>query len=833
MTNPSSVAPNLQTTSLYVAVAKCLNDSHGYSADEVEHFMTVLEVPQSAKGLWTVSTRINREIASLLRQSRDGTCVDFCNSVLPICVILENSAEVFSAFPDFRLQPNSDKPNERPGFLLSSPLYGTLWKGCDFSQLIPQYSSLRAHFAAGYLEFSPELQSRPHVLQIASTHIRRLGSQLPESECEARDRNALVRSALQQLPTTWVGRKQFAHSLNDIAQTVSLQQRFLKEVESLEYVADIISGRLPDERPRTKGNHNGTGVESGPVWGGFGEPLALPRNVDEQEFFLLVERIGGDSDPEHLSGLDSGLDQADIRESELEIRIPNEHGALDTDRDRIYHIGNSHLAEVVAMANQMFPFSRSQLDDDGLSHLIAILEHLPESPKNPETLETIALLKLHLITGQSIERCHAAVLGCADTTDQLTVDLDRGTYSFTPWHPSGHAKPAAPLTLRLPTSTAITLRDLQRRPGSDQKRLFNFDFRILAERIKRGIRKTNGDHGYEISLTAIGKVLYQTITQLAGGDQSPAILITGALDHGGYVPATYSRWPTENLRAVHESAIARMLKKPLNEIFGSSTRKTTQTFGSTFVPTTAKIANFVRQAIAKVTSTQQLPPRGLGLIETQEAYAAYVHSMFAFATGWRPATAPLPDMRLIDMSTGFAQLSDKDTPDAYHTHLVWLPPVCISQLVAYQTHLALLAERLVFLNSDAPEQLLREPGPKLTISRDMNRQGWKQNPQFLFGIQLDGSRYQLPPKRIKEFWDGHSEISKNGQRHFVRNALLDGGASDEVTRATMGHWRLGEESLGKFSGLDPLAMRRTLESILPNVMKRQGWVVLKSPLLKK
>lgn len=145
--------------------------------------------------------------------------------------------------------------------------------------------------------------------------------------------------------------------------------------------------------------------------------------------------------------------------------------------------------------------------------------------------------------------------------------------------------------------------------------------------------------------------------------------------------------------------------------------------------------------------------------------------MLAFATGWRPNVLPLPDFRLVDLTTGFCILSDKDDDDAYHTHMVWLAEVVIRQLRLWEEHLRLLAERLVIINRDSASTLLWADPIRLSGKRQKDKASWCGDPRFLFNLQVDGSRHPIRPRQVEEFLQEYLGGKDNGHRHFVRSVL--------------------------------------------------------------
>lgn len=62
----------------------------------------------------------------------------------------------------------------------------------------------------------------------------------------------------------------------------------------------------------------------------------------------------------------------------------------------------------------------------------------------------------------------------------------------------------------------------------------------------------------------------------------------------------------------------------------------------------------------------------------------------------------------------------------------------------------------------------------------------------------------------------------NIQRHFLRTALV-GSASAESIDAFLGHWVVGTEPWGRFSGLDPLVYAQDIGSVVDHALAKAGW----------
>lgn len=810
----------------------------GHSSDDVAQFMQDIEVPESAKGLWTVATRLKRQILPIMSGVDDCVIRQFTQRAIPICNSLEQSFDSFPEIVGFRFEPAKTTGRVRPGFLSDHPLYGTLWVGCDVAAADVQYDCLRAHFAAGYFLIRPEAIARPYILRNAAQFCRLIGTVHDDDALNydtSPPHSSCIPKILQQLPKVWTGTSNYGDRLEKLiaeAERVGAEEG---DIVSLYFVADTIRGRLPERRPRGSSKHEPEidSIER-PALIGKGEPLYLPRQASPGENIDMIDHVGhdGDDGPNHSW---TGVDDEDILPVEHEVKIRSRKGVLTVDGDRLIHISAGNMADALAAANQMFPFSRVQSSSDDITYLFSTLNRIESVVENREKLESMALAEIIFSTGQSIEQSHAARLMNIGTHNHLWFDMNSGIFGFPPWTPKGHDRPSGPLALPMPVRMKNALSILVKAYGITLgEPLFSIEISTLKIRLKTAFKTISEKFGVTLSLSSVGSDLYRTIVQQRGGDESPAILITCQATHRGYLPATYTEWSAERLLPVFVAATETLHKAEfslmsLEKAYAGCVAQC----GSSFVPTMSKVQTCVTALKDQVRSTQHLPPRRPGIIETHFVYAAYVHCMLSFATGWRPNVLPLPDWRLVDLTTGMCTVSDKDGDDAYHTHLVWLPDVVIQQLRLWEEHLQLLAERLVVINLDSANALLWRDPIKLYGNRQRDKKSWHADPRFLFGLQIDGSRHPIQPTQINEFLQEHIGGKDNGHRHFMRTELTRLGVSDEVVRALLGHWRNGEESFGKFAAMDPWTYRAELARVMPKMLHEMGWRAVKSPFWKQ
>jgi hypothetical protein len=204
--------------------------------------------------------------------------------------------------------------------------------------------------------------------------------------------------------------------------------------------------------------------------------------------------------------------------------------------------------------------------------------------------------------------------------------------------------------------------------------------------------------------------------------------------------------------------------------------------------------------------------------EHHNLVAAYIGIVLGIATGFRDVRTPILDLTLIDRETGFMSMQEKDTDDASHARLVWIPPqvqICVNR---YLEHLKRL---WTLLPENEPKVLL----VKATKNRDRQGMGVKE-----FTLSLEKTLFFFEERKegwfSKEF-SGFSHqailngVSKNiwaisnTGRHYAATSFFNAKGSHATINSTfLGHWGLGESAWLPDSGFDPYQFRQAIEPII-------------------
>jgi len=205
--------------------------------------------------------------------------------------------------------------------------------------------------------------------------------------------------------------------------------------------------------------------------------------------------------------------------------------------------------------------------------------------------------------------------------------------------------------------------------------------------------------------------------------------------------------------------------------------------------------------------------------EHHNLVTAYIGIVLGIVTGFRDVRTPILDLTLIDPETGFMSMQEKDSDDASHARLVWIPPqvrVCVDR---YLEHLRRLWTLL-------PEKEPKVLVVKATKNRDRQVMGVKE-----FTLSLEKTLFFFEEKKegwfAKEF-SGFSHqailngVSKNiwaisnTGRHYAATSFFNAKDSRATINSTfLGHWGLGESAWLPDSGFDPYQFRNAIE---PTIM---------------
>lgn len=185
-------------------------------------------------------------------------------------------------------------------------------------------------------------------------------------------------------------------------------------------------------------------------------------------------------------------------------------------------------------------------------------------------------------------------------------------------------------------------------------------------------------------------------------------------------------------------------------------------------------------------------------VRFHNAYTNYCVAMLGAITGYRAVKNPLSNIRALDEPTGFLVISDKDFDDYRNARLTWVPPLLSAQLRAYAAHRAILIRAFQLEHADL---------------------------SFFFFLDSDRRGARVTPKSLAESLQWTSKLPLNANRHYLRTRLTEKRVPGEMIDAFMGHWDIGEEPYGPYSGVSPIDFKCAIKPALSQILSEQGWRV--------
>ncbi len=477
----------------------------------------------------------------------------------------------------------------------------------------------------------------------------------------------------------------------------------------------------------------------------------------------------------------------------------------------------TQISKSLAKANQLFPFAWNTLSRTDIVSLIDFLDPEQTSLK-PASVQARAFLSLMLWCGMDEARIAGICLkyGFHAEGGHPGRDLynpQSGTMRLISEFPV--LKTPVPVQARdqlherqfymdipLPEMAVKALTHyLTRQPADDGTKLFPLTPIDIRTSCLKECRVLGGSNRAHLSLVRIQSLLQNRLARTSYGDSASAVLAFGKDIFLGRSKAHYASFGASDLKEIYRRTVHDILQQTGRQpVFSPQYPAATTLHVGT--PKRPRLRT-VQDLFARLIDTLSLLRSS---IKTTEDLAAY-HNLYTtytvmavfFATGRRPTRSPYIPAEDIDTETGFCIIRDKDTPDYYHTRLVWLPRVMQDQLKHYRIYLKNL------LGHTGPGAGQKGEGPGF-FYLDKNLQAEQVRPQTLAG-RLQDLGYHAPV---------------NAQRHFLKSELQEAGCAADVVELFLGHWEVGEEGFTRSSALFPADYRAELERHLTPLLKRIG-----------
>lgn len=336
----------------------------------------------------------------------------------------------------------------------------------------------------------------------------------------------------------------------------------------------------------------------------------------------------------------------------------------------------------------------------------------------------------------------------------------------------------------------------------------------LLDKAQDFISGVNNKKQLRLTLDRISHFLRTALLQEQRADVTTSMLITGQAAYTGTVASHYTAQQIHRLNSIYHNTWQKVLghSQPPSDVEISPNTLA----GSTRIPRADVLRKLIEQLFEAAVVRQIEAERTNTVITSiryHNAFTRYVAIMVAYSTGVRAVSSPMPHLSDIDMTTGFYVLRDKDSSDGYHTRLMWLHPMCLEQLLHYWSHARELVNRLSVLQ---PDFFVRVRAKRT-----------RQIENEIFFMTAEGEPEEITPKVLHDFSNlpGAVYLPDNAHRHLLRSWLLEQNCPPEIINAFLGHWSLGEEPWGRYSGLSPQIFKGTLSEYLPHLMDQLGFRV--------
>jgi hypothetical protein len=190
--------------------------------------------------------------------------------------------------------------------------------------------------------------------------------------------------------------------------------------------------------------------------------------------------------------------------------------------------------------------------------------------------------------------------------------------------------------------------------------------------------------------------------------------------------------------------------------------------------------------------------------------------MIGYSTGLRGIRTPYLNQDHLDEETDLLMLSDKNTPDNYHSRWVWIPPKLRQQIGHYEQYLKRFNESNVTYRA---RDGLFEPDP-----------AWN-NPLLFVSESLQA--LEVSPSTIRDTAGDLFPGASNHNRHWLRTHLIEKDVFPEAVDQFMGHWSLGEEPFGNYSTTCPEYLIRPIKPVILDALDDLGFELLNPTLNHK
>jgi hypothetical protein len=361
--------------------------------------------------------------------------------------------------------------------------------------------------------------------------------------------------------------------------------------------------------------------------------------------------------------------------------------------------------------------------------------------------------------------------------------------------------------------------------------LFTIDTALLEVLLKKFTHQVNKQHFTRLTPLRIASHIDQVLADRCK-DSAEAMITFAKLPPTGQKTSLYYYAPRLNQLQEQYVQLCNSIENHINYLTGRPISPTTlpeeitqrQRTGSELCPRTEKVKRLsenLRDAVKRSLANRF----SFSLIDFHNTYTTYCVMMLGYASGYRAVRDPFYSIEEVDRKTGFTVISDKDDNFYHNSRIIWLPPLCLEQINAYNRHRHSLKDRLVLLNPALAEHLSSSAKTVYWRKKKKDAQDFKL--PFFFFLKRKWEPEPVTPSTLQKNLDADYTLPLNVNRHFLRTHLRESGVHGEIVDAFMGHWGHGQAPFGRYSTLAPTAFRDALAKPLNYLLEKCGWTVLK------
>lgn len=314
----------------------------------------------------------------------------------------------------------------------------------------------------------------------------------------------------------------------------------------------------------------------------------------------------------------------------------------------------------------------------------------------------------------------------------------------------------------------------------------------IEDRGRQFLNQLNRKNKTRLTLARVSYQLTEDLHRISG-DLIEANLITGREPPFGASAALYYHHRDRQALVDHYTAVTDHWERIIfsSKLAAPARQKALidGAVGSGLVLRTDVVQGLFRALSRQVEYDRSLLGTLEGLRAFHNSLTDYVLMMTLWLTGYRAVQDPIAQTSEFNAPRRLLVVADK-TGDGYgHSRMVPVCAVLVDQLLTYQSHVEWLRNRLALV-------------------------GRRTHNTLFFYLDDDLREVQVRPASMSRFLEWAYVLPLNLNRHWLRGVLRSQRVPGPQVDRFMGHWSMGQEPWGRFSGVDPYEFHRILEGAL-------------------